>query len=95
MHAQALACIQQARQHYVVHCDVSQIQPLDSVSDADLPLYLTKNDSRQLMHITYGYILKEADLKREILEFLDTNTAVYEVEIEDLYDRHLSALENH
>lgn len=94
MHAQALASIEEARQFYVVHCDVSRVPPLESVSDADLPLYLTKNDSRQLMHITYGYILKQAELKRAILEFLDTNTAVYEAEIEDLYDRHLSALEN-
>lgn len=93
MHAQALACIEQARQFYVVHCDVSRIPPLESVSDKDLPLYLTKNDSRQLLHITYGYILKQPELKQAILDFLDANTAVYEAEIEDLYDRHLSALE--
>ena len=45
MHAQALASIEEARQFYVVHCDVSRVPPLESVSDADLPLYLTKNDS--------------------------------------------------
>ena len=94
MHARALVSIEEARQFYEVHCDVSRIPPLESVSDAELPLYLTENDSRQLMHITYGYILKRAELKRDILAFLDANTAVYEAEIEDLYDRHLSALEN-
>lgn len=92
MHMLALEGIDEAKQSYVVHCDVQRIRPLCEVSDEELPEYLLNNDSRQLMHITYGYILRHEDVHQEILHFLKTNQALYEEEAEELYDRHFSAL---
>ena len=96
MHRTALKHIDEAKKFYVVHCDPSRIRPLDQVSDEDLPSYLElgQNDSRQLMHITYGFILDDPALKAEILSFLDQHTALYEQEIVDLFQRHLSLLTN-
>ena len=76
----------------MVHCDVQKVRPLREVSDEELPEYLLHNDSRQLMHITYGYILRHEDVHQEILHFLKTNRALYEAEAEELYDRHFAAL---
>ena len=88
-----LESVDQARTFYAVHCDPDSVPPLESVSDADLPFYLTQNDSRQFLHITYGYILAQPELRQAILEFLKEHRALYESEIEDLYDRHFAALQ--
>lgn len=92
MHTLALEGIDEAKKSYVVHCDVQKVRPLREVSDEELPEYLLHNDSRQLMHITYGYILRHEDVHQEILHFLKTNRALYEAEAEELYDRHFAAL---
>ena len=46
---------------YVVTTDLSKIKPLDSVSDEQLGDYLKDNNARQLLHITYGYLLQDKD----------------------------------
>lgn len=93
IHRQALESVDQARTFYAVHCDPDSVPRLESVPDADLPLYLMQNDSRQFLHITYGYILAQPELRQAILEFLKEHRALYESEIEDLYDRHFTALQ--
>ena len=92
LHREALAALKDAKRFYAVHCDASRIAPLDSVPDQALPLYLTRNDSRQLLHVTYGAILRQPELRQEILSFLRENRALYEAEAEELYDRHFAAL---
>lgn len=92
MHRAALEGIEDAKKHYEVHCDLGNVPPLDAMEDAQLPEYLTQNDSRQLMHITYGHILSKPELKAEIFRFLSENRALYETEAEELYRRHLNAL---
>lgn len=92
MHTAALNGVEEAKKHYVVHCDLNNVPALASVSDEKLPTYLEQNDSRQLMHITYGHILDVAELKQEILDFLKENRELYEAEAEELYDRHFAAL---
>lgn len=92
MHTAALRGVEAAKRHYAVHCDLQNIPPLDSVDDIYLPNYLKQNDSRQLMHITYGHILSDPELKKAIFDFLIENRDLYESEAEELYQRHLSAL---
>ena len=94
IHAEALKGLEEARKQYVVHCDPSRIKPVESVSDADLPRFLDQEqaDSRQLLHITYGHVLGIPDLRKDILDFLRRNRALYEAEAEELYDRHFAAL---
>lgn len=92
IHAAALEGIEEARHHYVVHCDLANVPALDTVADEHLADYLLQDDSRQLLHITYGHILDIPELKRDILQFLKDNRALYEAEAEDLYDRHFAAM---
>jgi hypothetical protein len=57
MHEFALKHFKEDRKSYHVHTNLNAIQPLALLQDKDLELLLDKNDSRQLMHITYGSIL--------------------------------------
>jgi len=61
MHAHALARFKAATAFYVVTTDLSKIKPLDKVSDEQLGDYLKDNNARQLLHITYGYLLQDKD----------------------------------
>jgi|BioPla2DNA2_1021312.scaffolds.fasta_scaffold08607_3 hypothetical protein len=61
MHAHALARFKAATAFYVVTTDLSKIKPLDKVSDERLGDYLKDNNARQLLHITYGYLLQDKD----------------------------------
>ncbi|GAB2044594.1 D-tagaturonate epimerase UxaE [Agathobaculum sp. TL06] len=89
IHRAAMKSVEQAKKYYVVHCDLTKVPPLDEMVDEALPSYLLQNDARQMLHITYGYVLSDPELKEDILLFLKKNRSLYEREAEDLYDRHL------
>jgi hypothetical protein len=57
VHQYALSAFDEARKYYHVTTDLSKIPPVDSMAEGDLPKLFGNNDSRQLIHITYGLIL--------------------------------------
>lgn len=59
VHAYALVAFHEATAYYHVTTDLNKIPALDSLTDAQLPGLFDNNDSRQLIHITYGLILNE------------------------------------
>lgn len=59
VHKYALTAFKAATAYYHVTTDLTRIPDVDTVKDADLPLLFNNNDSRQLIHITYGLILNE------------------------------------
>ena len=59
IHAFALEKFEEAKKFYHVTTDLTKIPALDTLADADLPSLFTMNDARQLIHITYGFILTE------------------------------------
>jgi hypothetical protein len=63
VHKYALSVFDEARKYYHVTTDLKKIPKVNTVRDADLPKLFENNDSRQLIHITYGLILnyKNAD----------------------------------
>lgn len=67
MHQYALEHFQEATAYYHVTTDLSQIKPLEQVSDAELPEYMNENNARQLLHITYGILLQAKDAHGESL----------------------------
>lgn len=58
MHAYALSHLDEARRYYHVSCDPANIPALDTVPDRELAGYFAQDDSRQLIHITYGLLLQ-------------------------------------
>jgi len=98
MHAFALENLSEARQLYHITCDLSNIAPLSDVSDEELPLYLDKNDSRQILHITYGVILQAKTntgtprFYDRIYRVLGEYEADYIVALEKHIGKHLTGL---
>jgi hypothetical protein len=57
IHKYALASFDEARKYYHVTTDLGKIPNVDQLGDKELPQLFNQNDSRQLIHITYGLIL--------------------------------------
>ncbi|MDO9463927.1 MAG: tagaturonate epimerase family protein [bacterium] len=83
MHQIALSNFEKDRKSYHVTTDLSRIPALSKLSDEELPGLLNENNSRQLLHITYGSILK--DMKEEIYKTLN----IYENEHYEMLETHL------
>lgn len=91
MHEFALLNLNEARKYYHISADVSGIPALDSLRDEQLARLMEMDDSRQLLHITYGQILlsKNPDgsfiFRDEIFSVLEE----YENEYCDALKRHI------
>lgn len=59
VHKFALESFDAAKKYYVVTTDISKIPNISTLSDEQLPQLFDNNDARQLIHITYGFILSE------------------------------------
>ncbi len=98
VHAKAIESYSAAREYYHVSADPLSIAPLDTVADAELPAYLDDDNARQILHITYGFILhREADgnvnsLGREFLSALDEEEDLYRDMLAAHIGKHLALL---
>ena len=61
MHRFALSIFEEAAKLYHVTTDLNRIPDLGKLQDQELPALLEQEDSRQLLHITYGYLLNAKD----------------------------------
>jgi len=57
----ALASLPDARAFYHISGVEENVAPEGSLTDAQLPDLLEQDDARQILHITYGHVLKTAD----------------------------------
>jgi len=98
MHQYALSIFEEASRLYHVTTDLYRIPRLEDLSDQDLPSLLYQEDSRQLLHLTYGFLLNAKapngeNLFRERLYHLLTK---YEEDywclLERHFEKHLSFL---
>jgi hypothetical protein len=61
IHKYALSMFDEAKKFYHVTTDLTRIPDVDSLKDDELVDLFTQNDARQLIHITYGFILNHKD----------------------------------
>ena len=66
----ALDSLDAARKYYKVSLDLNKIPDLDQLADVELPQLLDQNDARQLLHITYGFILQNPALREPFYDTL-------------------------
>lgn len=78
MHRRALEVLTQARAYYVVHADPARIEPLDLRPDEALPGYMDEDDARQVLHITYGFLLDTPGMKQDIYRALERHREEYQ-----------------
>lgn len=88
----------EAKAYYHVSASADNVPDLSTVADAELPALLDQVDVRQVMHITYGFLLQAADaagkpvFRDEIYLTLHDHRAEYEAVITHHIRRHLVAL---
>lgn len=58
IHSFALDVLDEAKAYYHIGADVTKIPSIDKLNDEELPNLMNKDDSRQVIHITYGLILQ-------------------------------------
>lgn len=91
MHQYALSAFHEAAKLYSVTTDLGKIPKLEEVKDKDLPKYFDQDDSRQLIHLTYGYLLnaKDGDGKYLFRERFFQTLTDYEEEYWTLLEKHI------
>jgi len=92
MHRNALKHLDVARKYYDVHADITKIPPLDETPDELLPEYLNHDDSRQLLHITYGYQLSDPEIRRGLFDALNRYYCEYINILGAHIEKHISLL---
>jgi hypothetical protein len=91
MHRWALSKFAEASKLYHVTTDLNRIPKLEEIRDQELPALLDQDDSRQLLHITYGYLLNAKDGRGKDLfkERFYQILSQYEEDYWSLLERHI------
>ena len=98
IHKYALSMFNEACKYYHVTTNLNNIPDVDTVADADMADLFNNNDARQLIHITYGFILtdKNADgtykFKDKLYKFWRENEDVYAEMLYKHIGKHLKLL---
>jgi hypothetical protein len=98
MHRWALSKFGEASKLYHVTTDLDRIPKLDELQDKELPGLLDQDDSRQLLHITYGYLLNAKDghgrylFKNKLYQILSQYEEDYWSLLEGHIGKHLNSL---
>ena len=92
IHQRAFDYFPEALKSYHITADLSGIAPLESCPDADLPLYLQDNNCRQLLHISYGGLLQDSEIREPYYRALHEHAEDHNACIESHMDKHLDTL---
>lgn len=92
VHEYALKSFSEASRYYHVSTDLNKIPKLSALADSQLPALFDNDDSRQLIHITYGLILNEKGLKERLYRFWRKNREEYYRLLESHIGHHAQAI---
>jgi hypothetical protein len=93
LHAAALQRFAAARRYYQVGANPDNLPHLETLADGQLPGLLDDPDGRQLIHITYGELLRDPQLGQAFFAGLERHLEEYWTALEAHIGRHLQALE--
>lgn len=91
MHTFALEHLDEAKKYYHIGAKLENIPALDKLKDSDLVELMNKDDSRQVMHITYGLLLqaKGTDGKPLFRDEFYSVLYTYDKEYTDALKKHI------
>ncbi|GHV84170.1 hypothetical protein AGMMS50212_15100 [Spirochaetia bacterium] len=99
IHEYALSsAFEEARKYYHVTTDLNKIPDIKTLKDTDLPDLFNNNDSRQLIHITYGLILSKKNpdgsftFKDRLYKLWKTHSDLYTQALVKHIGKHLDLL---
>ena len=91
----ALEVFPKARQYYHITPDMENIPKAGLLDDGELGALLENPDSRQILHVTYGEMMKDAEIGDRIFAILLENLEAYWEGLERHIGRHLTKLGVH
>lgn len=92
LYTYALTVFEKARKYYHITPNLDNLPELATLSDDELVTLFANNDARQVIHITYGEIFKNASLKERFFAALSDNMEEYWLALEKHIGRHLELL---
>jgi hypothetical protein len=92
IHKKAFEYFSEALRYYHITADISMIKNIDTVKDEDLVEYLNKDESRQLLHITYGGLLNDPELREPFFGSLNEFEEEYYYIVSNHIKRHMELL---
>ena len=92
IYKQALDQFNSVAPHCNISADLSKIPPIDELYDEDLPKLLDQPDARQLLHISYGSILGNPQIRGLFFAEMYKYRHEYVEMLHTLFERYLEAL---
>ena len=92
IHRRAFEAYPVALKAYHITANIDAIAPLDSIDDGGLPAYLDDPNCRQLLHISYGGLLRDAAIRGPFFATLHLHEEAYRRNVERHMSSHLATL---
>ena len=92
LHSIALEVFPAAKRYYHITPDLKKYPDVKDMEDGDLEKIFENPDARQVLHVTYGELLRNRDLRDEIYRVLDEHIEEYWKSLEDHIGKHLEYL---
>lgn len=92
IHRKAFEYFPIALKQYHITADIDAIAALDDTSDAQLPAFLDDPNCRQLLHISYGGLLNDAEIRDDFFHLLHVHEETYDQYLERHFHKHMSLL---
>jgi len=98
IHNYAVSVFNEAKKYYEVKTDLSKLPDIGGIKDDELSSLFDNNDVRQLIHITYGFILNHKNengsfvFKNRLYDLLAKNDEAYRSAIVKHIGKHLELL---
>lgn len=80
------------RQSYHVSAEIDRLPAVPQLPDADLPAVLNDFHAREVLHVTYGSVLKNPPLCKGLYDVLHRYQNAYGENLESHFDRHFALL---
>lgn len=77
IHKVAFDSYEEALNYYHITADFTKIEPLENVNNEELPEYLNLPESRQLIHIIYGFVIQNDSLREKLYNALYTHEELH------------------
>jgi len=92
IYKKAVLSFENAKQYYHVSTEIHNIPVVDNFNDSQLSVLFENPDVRQLLHITYGELLKDSSLKEKIFTTLKLYIEDYWTLLKKHIERHFELL---
>lgn len=92
-HAVALQRLPDALKLYHITPDLQAVPDPFAMPNTELPKLMDDINVRRVLHVAYGYILDDQDLRNRFFDLLDTHEVEHEELIAAHFERHLEALQ--